>query len=106
MISYTKTHILSTVSSVSCCVVASAATEARRLQVLVKAKNLEASPDRKRGVEEAPRPRDGRNHMPGLPHQGVADHAVLPGGARREELDPAPAGLEGRCSIRLSYGRL
>ena len=62
------------------------------------------------GASDGIRTRDGRNHNPGLyqlsyarhrPRHLPAMHLVRPAG-----LEPATAGLEGRCSIRLSYGRM
>ena len=75
------------------------------------------------GVDDGTRTHDGRNHNPGLYQLSYVHHRreknlpsaslyldISPSGpssvARPAGLEPATAGLEGRCSIRLSYGRL
>jgi hypothetical protein len=65
------------------------------------------APTRRGGVDDGTRTRDGRNHNPGLyqlsyvHHRRTSDFEM----ARPAGIEPATAGLEGRCSIRLSYGR-
>ena len=60
------------------------------------------------GVADGTRTRDNRNHNPGLYQLSYSHHrrkletccfVVRPAG-----LEPTTPGLEGRCSIRLSYG--
>ena len=60
------------------------------------------------GVDDGTRTRDGRNHNPGLYQLSYVHHRRTPREkvARPAGIEPATAGLEGRCSIRLSYGRL
>ena len=68
------------------------------------------------GASDGIRTRDGRNHNPGLYQLSYARHrgpaklyrklvraASL---VRPEGLEPPTGGLEIRCSIRLSYGRI
>jgi hypothetical protein len=70
------------------------------------------------GVDDGARTHDNRNHNPGLYQLSYAHHSinavllqlitiVLPNRvARSAGLEPATHGLEGRCSIQLSYERL
>ena len=67
---------------------------------------LEGESDTKSGVDDGTRTRDGRNHNPGLYQLSYVHHRRTPAVARPAGIEPATAGLEGRCSIRLSYGRL
>ena len=59
------------------------------------------------GVNDGARTRDNRNHNPGL-YQLSYDHhrkKFQQEMARLAGLEPATLGLEGRCSIQLSYKR-
>ena len=58
-------------------------------------------------MDDGARTRDSRNHNPGLYQLSYVHHRLLLIDlARPAGIEPATAGLEGRCSIRLSYGRL
>ena len=75
----------------------------------VEMKNGPKGPLGEDGVDDGTRTHDSRNHNPGLyqlsyvHHCSFADRA--PEMARPAGLEPATLGLEGRCSIRMSYGR-
>ena len=60
------------------------------------------------GVDDGTRTRDSRNHNPGLSQLSYVHHRYIAASslARPAGIEPATLGLEGRCSIRLSYGRL
>ena len=66
---------------------------------------------KKSGVDDGTRTHDDRNHNPGLYQLSYAHHSgknALAGSnmARPAGLEPATLGLEGRCSIQMSYGRI
>ena len=65
------------------------------------------------GVDDGTRTHDDRNHNPGLyqlsyTHRCLDSYFISQSGdmARPAGLEPATLGLEGRCSVRLSYGRI
>lgn len=58
------------------------------------------------GVNDGARTHDNRNHNPGLYQLSYAHHNDFFEMARLAGLEPATLGLEGRCSIQLSYKRL
>jgi hypothetical protein len=63
------------------------------------------------GVDDGTRTRDNWNHNPGLyqlsyVHHCLNDRRASANLARPARLELTTPGLEGRCSIRLSYGRL
>ena len=61
------------------------------------------------GVDDGARTHDRRDHNPELCQLSYVHHRpaeISPSLARPAGLEPATLGLEGRCSIRLSYGRI
>ncbi len=63
------------------------------------------------GVDDGARTHDDRNHNPGLYQLSYVHHCkndcpAIRQMARPAGLEPATLGLEGRCSIQMSYGRI
>ncbi len=56
------------------------------------------------GVDDGTRTHDNRDHNPGLYQLSYVHRPSLKRLACPAGLEPATLGLEGRCSIRLSYG--
>src|SRR3569623_3835648 len=89
----------------------------KRLESILARHRLgESTPRRESGVDDGTRTHDNRNHNPGLYQLSYAHHKTLCSPscrarmipwrlARPAGLDPATLGLEGRCSIRMSFGR-
>lgn len=58
-------------------------------------------------MADGDRTRDNRNHNPGLYRLSYGHHICCTSAlAHPAGIEPATPGLEGRCSIRLSYGRM
>ena len=58
-------------------------------------------------MADGTRTRDNRNHNPGLYQLSYSHHKIIFRArilVRPAGLEPTTPGLEGRCSIRLSYG--
>ena len=55
------------------------------------------------GVDDGTRTHDDRNHNPGLYQLSYSRHKKV---ARPIRFERMTYGLEGRCSIQLSYGRI
>src|SRR3569833_2678092 len=90
----------------------------KRLESILARHRLgESPPRRESGEDDGTRTHDNRNHNPGLYQQSYAHHdnihirarqraRIIPRSmARLAGLEPATLGLEGRCSIQMSYGR-
>ena len=60
-------------------------------------------------MADGTRTRDNRNHNPGLYQLSYSHHKIIFRArilVRPAGLEPTTPGLEGRCSIRLSYGHI